>query len=440
VPEARPERARVLALALAGALSTAEAARQLGLSVRQVRRLKDALATRGTAGLVHGNRGRRSPRRVPDELRERVVELARTVYIGSDQTRLRALLAERDGIALARSTLRRILLEAGLHSPTRRQPPRLPAATLPIALDLARRRVTLLDLQGADFRELSFQQTLERRRRERPDALRFELDLDAFAAAARAAPGRAPDGFLFSVGPYDATPLAEVLSAPDEHLVIKESPFVNALLMGLFAAGSGARRRELEALTALTLPSLFRPTRGTERRLLLKFSSWNLRAADALLRRFPKVPAAILYRPADETVAGMLARPPGWQDLLGQPRAAQVRFFPTLAAVPPDRPLSPAAFYAHSWRSGIEHALALPGGRVLMLEHRELVADPAGTLRRLAVHFRLSADLAAAASARGLWTEPLQKRPVLAALDPQQQAEVSAVVGELSSRLPPARA
>src|SRR5689334_3194467 len=161
----------VLTLALTGALTNAEAAGRLGLSVRQVRRLKGALAREGAAGLVHGNRGRRSPRRLPDELRGRIVELARTSYLGHDQAQLRALLAEREGIVVTRSTLRRVLLEAGVRSGRRGRPPRLPAATVPIALDLSARRVTLLDLQAADFRELSFPQTLERWRRERPDAL-----------------------------------------------------------------------------------------------------------------------------------------------------------------------------------------------------------------------------------------------------------------------------
>jgi transposase len=431
----QPSRAQVLTSALTGSLTNAEAARQLGLSVRQVRRLKGALAQHGAAALVHGNRGRRSPRRLPDELRARLLELASTTYVGSNHTELRRLLAEREGIHVARSTLRRVLAEADLRSPYRRRAPRLPAGTMPVALDLVQRRISLLDLQGADYREPSFQQTLDRWRRERPSALRFEIGLDVFTAAARHDPGRRPDGFVFSIGPYDAAPLAAMMSAPDEHLVVKESPVVSALLSGLLNAGDAARRREREALVALTLPFMFRPTRPAQRRLFFKLSSWNIRLASTLLSLFPSTPAVCVYRPIGATVASLLARPPGWQDLLGRPRAVQVRFFPSLGGTPAQAPLSAAAFYAHTWRSGVEQALGLPPERLLLIEHGDLAADPAGALERLLDHVGLAPEpelLAAMTRARsGSSREP----DVQPTLTPQQQAEVLAVVGELPRRL-----
>ncbi len=47
-----------------GALTSGEAADVLGLSVRQVRRVRRAVERRGRAGVVHGNRGRASPHRL----------------------------------------------------------------------------------------------------------------------------------------------------------------------------------------------------------------------------------------------------------------------------------------------------------------------------------------------------------------------------------------
>jgi transposase len=43
----------------AGIVISAEAAKLLGVSVRQVRRLRAAYGERGAAALAHGNRGRR---------------------------------------------------------------------------------------------------------------------------------------------------------------------------------------------------------------------------------------------------------------------------------------------------------------------------------------------------------------------------------------------
>ncbi len=124
------------------ALLMAEAADLLGLSTRQVRRLRGAYQRHGPKALVHGNRGRRSPRRVRDAIRKRIVHLAQTTYAGVNHKHLSELLAEREGLTLSHPTIHRILREAGLRSPRRRRPPRhrrrrerMPQAGLLVQLD-----------------------------------------------------------------------------------------------------------------------------------------------------------------------------------------------------------------------------------------------------------------------------------------------------------------
>jgi transposase-like protein len=53
-----------------------------------------------------------------------VISLAATRYVGVNHTHLSELLAEREGIVLARTTVRTILTEAGIGSPRQRRPPR----------------------------------------------------------------------------------------------------------------------------------------------------------------------------------------------------------------------------------------------------------------------------------------------------------------------------
>ena len=53
------KRAQVLTRVLAGQWTTKEAAALLGMSARQVRRLKSAYQEEGIRALVHSNRGRR---------------------------------------------------------------------------------------------------------------------------------------------------------------------------------------------------------------------------------------------------------------------------------------------------------------------------------------------------------------------------------------------
>ena len=72
----------------AGVLVNAEAAELLGLSVRQLRRLRGSYRKSGAAALSHGNRGRQPHNAVGDEQSRRVVELATTKYAGFNQQHL----------------------------------------------------------------------------------------------------------------------------------------------------------------------------------------------------------------------------------------------------------------------------------------------------------------------------------------------------------------
>jgi transposase len=101
-----------------------EAAEVLSLSLRQVRRILAAYRKEGAQALAHGNRGRKPNNTLEEGLKERVVELARSIYAGCNVQHFTELLAEREGIALSRSSVRLILLKAGLRSPRKRKPPK----------------------------------------------------------------------------------------------------------------------------------------------------------------------------------------------------------------------------------------------------------------------------------------------------------------------------
>jgi hypothetical protein len=78
----------------------------------------------GAAALAHGNLGRAPANALLQEIRDRVILLAHNSYTRVNHTQLTDLLAEREGVALARSTVSRILVGAGLPSHRRRRPPR----------------------------------------------------------------------------------------------------------------------------------------------------------------------------------------------------------------------------------------------------------------------------------------------------------------------------
>ena len=98
-----------------------EAAEVLGVSERHAWRILAAYRREGAVVLAHGNRGRMPTNTTPAWVQQQVVDIVEKRYRGINHTHLTELLAEREGIVLSRSTVRRLLLRAGLSSPRYRR-------------------------------------------------------------------------------------------------------------------------------------------------------------------------------------------------------------------------------------------------------------------------------------------------------------------------------
>jgi DNA-binding Lrp family transcriptional regulator len=97
-----------------GQLKQKEAARRLGLSPRQVRRLCRRIKKMGDKGVIHALRGRRSNRRIDPRVQAKAVSvLGRDVYRGFGPTLASEHLLRR-GIDISRETARKWMSEAGL--------------------------------------------------------------------------------------------------------------------------------------------------------------------------------------------------------------------------------------------------------------------------------------------------------------------------------------
>jgi len=105
-------------------MTSREAAEVLGLSPRQVRRILAAYRKEGAQALAHGNWGRKPCNTLDESLKKRVVELAQSTYAGCNVQHFTELLAERENITLSRSSIRLILLGAGIKSPRKRRAPK----------------------------------------------------------------------------------------------------------------------------------------------------------------------------------------------------------------------------------------------------------------------------------------------------------------------------
>ena len=119
------KRLYVMERVLEGSWTASEAAKLLGLSIRQVFRLKGEMAANGEKGLVHKNRGRKPKHAVTEETRQLVIAQALGPYKGASYEHMAELLAERDGIRFCAKTIGRILKGTGIvHPHTHRSPRR----------------------------------------------------------------------------------------------------------------------------------------------------------------------------------------------------------------------------------------------------------------------------------------------------------------------------
>jgi transposase len=117
------QRWHVMKMVEIGKITLKEASEKIGVSYRQAKRIGRAIRDRGMKALVHGNRGRPSHRRLPEPLRERVLELARGPYKEFNDTHLTEVLSEREGIDLSRETVRRLRRGAAQEPKRKRRAP-----------------------------------------------------------------------------------------------------------------------------------------------------------------------------------------------------------------------------------------------------------------------------------------------------------------------------
>jgi transposase len=109
----------------AGALDVSTAAEMLGVGARQVRRLRSRFREKGMAAVIHGNIGRQPANRSDSASVEQIVTLAgpEGKYHDLNVCHLQELLEREEQILIGRSTLDRLLKQAGVRKPAKSGPP-----------------------------------------------------------------------------------------------------------------------------------------------------------------------------------------------------------------------------------------------------------------------------------------------------------------------------
>ena len=124
VSDAELSRLEVINRVLDRRLSQVAAARLLGLTDRQVRRLMRRVEARGADGVVSRRRGRPSNNRLPRRFVDQIVALVRAHYLDFGPAFAAEQLAKRHDVRVSRTSLRRMMIAADIWTPRaeRRKP------------------------------------------------------------------------------------------------------------------------------------------------------------------------------------------------------------------------------------------------------------------------------------------------------------------------------
>ena len=111
----------VIALLTSDKVTEEEAGALLRFSVRTIRRLRQRWEEQGVSCVLHGNTGRVPAHKTPVELTQRILELAGEGgrYHDFNVCHMRSMLRRHEHLLIGRSTLDRLLKEAGVRKPNR---------------------------------------------------------------------------------------------------------------------------------------------------------------------------------------------------------------------------------------------------------------------------------------------------------------------------------
>jgi len=118
------KRVYVMGKLVAKEITNAQAAGLLGLSVRQIKRIKKEMQNKGIQAFGHGNAGRKPKHALDQATAERIIELAQTDLKGANCTHMAELMAEHFEISVSPRTVQRVLKKAGIAVISRRAPRR----------------------------------------------------------------------------------------------------------------------------------------------------------------------------------------------------------------------------------------------------------------------------------------------------------------------------
>ena len=267
---------------------------------------------------------------------------------------------------------------------------------LPQKLDLIRECILLIQFGEDAYRSSSFLDD----RILGPATRGAWLPVQRVADEARHATGPRPLYFIFHTGHVGSTLVSRLLDATGQVLSLREPLPLRTLSEAhdvLHAPESLLAPQQFDGLLD-TLLRLWRRGYATTRAVVIKATSSAARLAPVLLARSTASRAIYLNLRAEPALATLLAGANSVIDLRGHGAERLKRLSARIgAAIPPLHTLSPGELAAMSWLAESltgREALERFADRVIPVDFDDFLADVAGSMQRILVHFNLPAGAA----------------------------------------------
>ena len=123
MPQKELNRYDIIQSSLRKEITVKKAGELLDLSERQIYRLRAKVKEKGAEGVIHGNRGKPSNRKIPESERQKIIKLLSRHYSDFKPTHASEKLDTLHGIKRDPKTIRKIMIEEGLWIPKKRKKP-----------------------------------------------------------------------------------------------------------------------------------------------------------------------------------------------------------------------------------------------------------------------------------------------------------------------------
>lgn len=171
-----------------------------------------------------------------------------------------------------------------------------------------------MDVNGVDFAEPFFQQTVDRLKSEHPERHELFTEFDTLLQLEKTFDSVPPTGFIFHSSRSGSTLLANACRAITGAIVLSEPPPVDKLIARFITDVDqhGTKEKLYSVFLRGVLKALGQRRRGDERHLFVKFACCSVSQIERIQRLWPNVPWVFLYRDPVETIVSNVQNPPAW--------------------------------------------------------------------------------------------------------------------------------